>query len=263
MALLLQTDIQQRVNRELAGSLVRIGGKVEQLYGYRNCTVDDINVDNRRSLRYGTSPVGRIRYAYDLLEQEVRFWRKGYRAVRDRRTMFVDIHKVGERPRLHRRYDGCLSSHVIEHSPNNLCMLLNMHLLVKENGRQFHALPHHEYTFDSYRSPTPVEHFVRDFEDRVDITHNTHAEELRELQRRKAFRRSKLGGKDNPYKHFHVFNEHTVRELFEYIFEDVTVDVMETERNADIVVLCSNRLSFGFAEKHGELVERYRVAAKH
>jgi len=65
--------------------------------------------------------------------------------------------------------------HVFEHSPNPILLLLNLYLITRKGGYQFHAIPHYKYTYDSHRNPTDIEHLVSDFENKTDwkdISHN-------------------------------------------------------------------------------------------
>lgn len=257
MALLLNTDIEQKVNTCLTGPLVRVGGKVDQLFAYKNCTVEDINVVNLRSRKFGTSIIGNLRYRYDLLEQEIRFRRKGYHAVRDRKTHFFDLHDTQSCMRLQKRFTGILSSNVIEHSYDPIRFLLNMHLLVDDNGYHFHAIPCYRFTFDQFRTPTPVQHLIDDF---ITGTTKDDLEEHAREHHESARRWDKVKGAEKPAFpgiHCHVFDEHNTKELFERIFEEVTVDIIKTDAFGDVLVLCRNRLNPVFMEKYGELLKGY------
>jgi hypothetical protein len=241
----------------MTGRLARIGGKVDQLIGYRHCTVEDINIDNRRQKKFGTSPLGMIRYGYDLCEQELRYLRKGYRAVRDRKTRFFDVHEAIRLGKCRHSYNGILSSNVIEHSYNVIFFLLNMHFLVEKSGYHYHAIPNYRFTFDRFRTPTPIGHFIDDFKNMT--TENDCAAHAREHYA------SVLRSDESPTAtmpvfpaiHCHVFDEHNTRELFEFIFEEVTVDVIKTDAFNDVLVLCRNTLNAAFRKKFADTIKKY------
>jgi hypothetical protein len=257
MALLLQTDIEQKVNTCMTGLLARVGGKVDQLCTYKRCVVEDINVVNLRSRKFGRSAIGRFRYFVDLLEQEVRFWRKGYHAVRDRKTHFVDMHDAKEHTGLHKRYDGVMSSNVIEHSYDVIRFLLNMHALVKSEGYHFHAIPCYRYTFDQFRSPTPVEHMIDDFIKEV-TKDNLEEHSCEHYASASRWDKVKCVTKPSfPHIHCHVFDEHNTKALFELVFQDVTVDVINTDQFGDVLVLCRNKLNPAFRERFDQQLSKY------
>lgn len=258
MTLLLKTDIEKKVRANITGNLARVGGKVEQVVSYKNCIVEDINIANRRSCKFGSSTIGKLRYCFDLLEQEIRFWRKGYRAIRDRKTLFIDLHDALSCKHLKKKYDGVLSSHVIEHSYNAIWFLLNMHFLVRERGYHFHAIPCYRYTFDQFRTPTTLKHFIDDFKNittKNDLKH--HAREHHES----ALQWDKVRGAEKPKFpriHCHVFDEHNTKELFEFIFEDVTVDIIKKGEFRDVLVMCRNTLNPVFRKKFAEVFSSYQ-----
>jgi hypothetical protein len=254
MTLLANTDIESQVNRRLSGELARIGGKVNQLYRYQNCRVEELNIEKRRQPKPPLTVVKRLRYSYELLEQEVRFWRKGYRAVRDRKTLVLDMHDVVGYPALYQNYDGCLSSNVIEHSWNTMWFLLNLRWITKPDGTQFHAIPHHAHTFDRDRTPTPLAHFIADFEQMIGTTVQSRNKELAALKQEM---HSLTDSAAMHHGHYHVFNEHNTRELVEFMFEDVVVDTIKTAEFSDVLVLFSNRLRPEFERNFNATIERY------
>lgn len=248
MTLLLGSDIEEKVNRCMKGSLGRIGGKVNQLFKYNNCTVEDINIFNLRKQKFGSSFLGKLRYKYDLLEQEVRFWRKGYAAVRDRKCSFFDAHYAFKQIPLHGQFNGILSSNVIEHSYNTILFMLNLHLLGKENAYQFHAIPHYKYTFDKFRKPTPCNHFIQDYVNAIGENENDqHAQDHYDSANKSGFAQE---FPRYPGIHCHVFDEYNTRELIEFMFEEVTVDIIKTREFSDILVLFKNKLNPQFKKKY-------------
>jgi hypothetical protein len=260
MSLLLNSSIEQKLNNNLRGHLARIGGKVDQVFGYKNCTVEDINIENRVSNKFGRSFIGRLRYGYDLLEQEIRFWRKGYHAVRDRKTCFFDVHQAISQKKLPACFDGILSSNVIEHSHNPIWFLLNMQFLVKQDGYHFHAIPCYRFTFDQYRQPTTLQHLIEDFTTMTTPENcQIHADE----HHHSALKWDKvLGDKKPSYPgiHCHVFDEHNTKALFEMIFQDVTVDIIQNEKYGDVLVTCRNALNPEFKAKFGKAMGKYGIS---
>lgn len=260
MPLLLNSSIEQVLKENLRGHLARVGGKVEQVFNYKNCTVEDLNIENRVSNKLGHSFIGRLRYGYDLLEQEVRFWRKGYHAVRDRKTRFFDVHQAISQKKLHNCFDGILSSNVVEHSHNPIWFLLNMYLLVKKGGYHFHAIPCYRYTFDQYRQPTTLQHMIEDFTTMTTPADcQVHADEHHQSALKWD---SVLGAKKPAYPgiHCHVFDEHNTKAFFEMIFQDVTVDVIKSDEFRDVLVTCRNTLNPEFKVKFESIMGKYGFA---
>lgn len=258
MSLLLNSDIEHKLNKYMVGQLARVGGKVDQLLRYEQCTVEDINVENRRLQKFGTSSVGKIRYGYDIFEQEIRYWRKGYRAVRDRMTHFFDVHEAVSNKRLSKKYDGILSSNVIEHSYNAIWFLLNMHFLVKNEGYHYHAIPYYRLTYDQFRTPTPLEHFIDDF--RIMTTPNDcekHAQEHFASVLKWSSNKENVKLPSYPCIHCHVFDEYNTKALFELIFEDVSIDIIKTDEFQDVLVLCRNTLNSRFRKKFKAILKKY------
>lgn len=260
MALLLNTDIEARVHRYIRGRIARVGGTVDQLLAYEGCTVDDFNLPDGGfgKVRTGLRSLLSIK---SLVRQEWRFRTQGWRVPRDRRAVLIDIHDAHGRSDLMGAYDAAVSSNMIEHSPNPIWMLINLHLITRKGGWQYHAIPHYKYTYDMYRTPTPLDHFIADFEAGTGAEDTSHTEDYHrsavvEHGWQKSFHEKYP--LTYPFIHFHVFDEQTVADLFAYVFEDVTNDIIKTESFSDNVVLCSNRLRPEFEAEYGELIRRYR-----
>jgi hypothetical protein len=157
-------------------------------------------------------------------------------------------------------YDGCISSNVIEHSYNPILLLLNFHYLTKKNGWQYHAIPHYKYTFDVYRKPTTLAHFIKDFNEMATEEDTSHYKDYAYSAIIKhGFKREyhKTYPISYPFIHFHVFDETTIRDLFEYVFTDVTVDVLRTDEFSDVIVLASNKLNPKFISTHKSGIKKY------
>lgn len=258
MPLLLGTQIDDLVKKQVRGFLARAGGTVDQLIDYRRCVVEDINIPDGGFGKVW-KPNGQISLRDSLqfirrtIKQEFKFLAAGHRIPRDRKTVVLDMHDAHKRPELHNRYECSISSNVLEHSPNPVMLLLNFYFVTKKGGCQFHAIPHYKYTYDRFRKPTPLDHFIKDFEKKADRTDLSHVEDYRQSAiekdgwQRAFHERYPL---EYPFIHFHVFDEENTKALLEYVFEDVVNDVYKTERFSDNVVLFSNKLNPRFAEKY-------------
>lgn len=200
-----------------SGDIVRVGGTVDHLPEYSGFTVTDLNIENRRKKKYGNSLIGKIRYGYDMFEQEMRYWRKGYRAVRDRKTIFMDSHDIIKLWNCDKKFNGCISSNVLEHSPNLISMLVNLNHILENDAYHFHAIPLYSTIFDWYRKPTTLAHFIEDFENKTAITDMSHN---KERQKAATEKKVTLNNKEEryPHAHYHVFDEDNTKKLFEYVF---------------------------------------------
>jgi len=265
MALLLNSDIGSRVRRCLAGRVARAGGAMNQLMPYEQCTVEDINLPDGGFGRVRTAAGARtlwqrLRVAKRYVLQEWKFLRKGYAVSRDRKTILLDMHSAHHDPSLRGRYDCSISSNLIEHSPNPIFLLLNFFFITRKGGYQYHAIPHYKFTYDMYREPTKLEHLVEDFENMMDASDPTHKEDYIQSAIVKHGWQREFHEKypvAYPYMHFHVFDEHNTRALFEFMFEDVVNDVIKTEEFSDNIVIFRNELNARFLETHKGHMERY------
>jgi hypothetical protein len=260
MALLYNTDIEVQTNKNIVGHIGRIGGTVNQLLKYADCTVTEINIKNDRKTRYGSSIVGKLRYGYDLLEQEVRFFRKGWRAVRDRKTIWMNILDALTQQRIHDFFDATISSNVVEHSYNSILFFLSTWLITRRGGWQYHAVPCCRFTFDRYRSPTTLSHFVDDFE--KGLVHEVAEDaDMHFADFEQSATKSNWPVHDYerriPYLHYHVFDEHNTASLVSLMFEDVTTDIIQLPNQFnDVVILFRNILREGFVRKYGSFVRK-------
>jgi len=235
MSLLLNTDIDIQVNNKIRGNVARVGGSVGQLINYANCWVEDINIldggfDNILKLEsvFNVRKLFRIFRKYS--QQELAYWFHGSVRARDRKTIIIDLHRVvQEKSFLENSYDCSISSNMVEHSPNPIFLLLNFHYITKKDGYQFHTIPHYKYTYDRYRQPSMLEHLISDFKCMTGEEDTTHNEGYIQSAIVKDGWQKDFH-KDYPIKypfiHFHVFDESTVKDLFEYMFQDVTNDVL-------------------------------------
>lgn len=260
--LLLGTDIDRLVKKSIRGMVARAGGTVDQLVEYGPCTVEDINIPDGgfgKVWKPGTTPsLNSIFLLRRLIKQEIKFRFYGHRISRDRKTIIMDMHEAHKALHLNQRYDCSVSSNLVEHSPNPIWLLLNFHLITKKEGHQFHAIPHYSYTYDRFRAPTPLEHMIEDFERMADASDASHVEDYRQSAVIKDGWQKRFHEKyplEYPYIHFHVFDENNTRALFEFLFDDVTVDIYKTDRFSDNVVICGNSLNKKFAERYKNFLQ--------
>jgi methyltransferase family protein len=265
MSLLLSTDIDNQVKRYIRGFVARAGGSVDQLVDYRQCVVEDINIPDGGFGKVCKPVVGAVirdcvPFIKRFLRQEILFFFQGHRVSRDRKTIVLDMHHSQERQELRNKYDCAVSSNLLEHSPNPIWLLLNFYFITKKNGYQFHAIPHYKYTYDRFRKPTPLDHFIEDFESRVDATDMSHVEDYRQSAVEKDGWQRRFHDKyplEYPFIHFHVFDESSTKALMEFMFEDVVNDVYKTDKFSDNVVIFKNTLNKEFVERYKSMINGY------
>ena len=270
MALLLGTNITTRVDDLICGRIARVGGSVNQLLVYGKSTIKQVVDFNLLDDFFGARSVRSARdiglyykFLKTYVRQELGWLLKGYAVPRDRKTLILDVHKAYMHNEMRAAYDSVISSNLIEHSPNPIFLLLNLHYLVRKDGYHFHAIPHYKYTYDCHRKPTPLAHFIEDFENRIDESDKTHNEDYCQSAIDKHGSMRKFHEKypvAPPYIHFHVFDEFNTRELIEFMFQDVTNDVLKTEKYSDNVVLFSNKLNVDFVARYQPLIDEYSPA---
>lgn len=263
--LLLNSTIQKKLGDVAHGRVARIGGTVNQLFTYNHCTVQDFNVlDGGYGNVSSWNSISNLTQVINVLKrrtwQELRHMAQGDRVPLDRETVIIDAHSAYTLSNHRSKYDCCISSNVIEHSYNPILLLLNFHFLTKTDGWQYHAIPHYKYTFDVYRRPTELDHFVEDFKNSVTMSDTTHYRDyIYSAIIKHGYKRNyhRVYPIDYPFIHFHVFDENNVRQLFEYVFSKVTVDVLRTDEFSDNVVLSSNKLNPRFVARHKETIKHY------
>ncbi len=265
MPLVLNTNIDALVNKKIKGKIARIGGTVNQLLQYEGCTVEDINLlDGGYGIIAEIQNAGNLYQMYrsikKIMKQEVRFFKKGHRMPRDRKTLILDLHKAYLQSGLSAKYDCSISSNLIEHSPNPILLLLNFYYITKEGGYQYHAIPHYKYTFDMYRNPTTIEHLIADFESMTTDADSSHREDYRQSAVVKhGWQRDfhKKYPMSYPYMHYHVFDEVNVRQLADFMFEDVCNDILTDDEFSDNVVIFRNTLNDNFCRRFAKLIDFY------
>ena len=91
---------------------------------------------------------------------------------------------------------------------------------------------HYKYTYDWFRRPTPLEHFIEDFENQTGYWRYDARRGLPPVGRRKRLAGEKRFHENYPL-HIRLFtstysDEHNFRALLSYIFQEVTADIYKT-----------------------------------
>lgn len=265
MPLLLHTKIDSLIHKHIQGKVARVGGTVNHLVDYSHTKITDINmidggygyIKKIRDIRSFRNILGTIKR---FGEQEFKHLINGEIIPLDRRTIILDLHEAYLHPKLCHKFDAVISSNVVEHAPNPIFFLLNCYFITKEDGYQYHAIPHYEYTYDMYRKPTSFKHFIEDFENKMGLNDATHVQDYIDSAIIKHGWQKKFHQKypvAYPYIHHHVYNEFNTRELAEFMFEEVTNDIYSSQSNKDNVVLFRNTLNKKFLEKYADLIDSY------
>lgn len=265
MALLHNTEIQSIVNSKIHGKIARVGGRMNQLLEYKNCRVTDINiVDGGYGMVRNKFSMQNLKSFYKAkrrqLRQEIWWMMYGEREMRDRKTIILDMHFAMLNRSLATKFDCSISSNVIEHSPNPIWFLLNFHYITSENGYQYHAIPNYRYTFDQYRKPTKLQHLIDDFEQMLWFDDTTHNQDYVMSAVEKHGHQKPFHEKypvSYPFIHFHVFDEYNTAELMRFMFSDVTVDVIKSEKFNDNIVIFRNKLNDDFVNKYAVHIEKF------
>lgn len=261
------SNIEEQVKKHIKGNVARVGGSVDQVINYTNeIVVQDINIldggfGSIKSLFQGNSGLDYLKILLRKSKQELKHALYGDKTPLDRNTIELDMHFVQRRKDFLHKFDTSISSNVIEHSPNVIFFLLNFHLITKEDGWLFHAIPNYRYTYDRFRSPTLIDHFMSDFETHQTFSDRSHEQDYIQSAIEKDGWQKEFHQKfpvSYPFMHFHVFDETNTKALFATIFEEVTCDVIKNERFADNIVLCRNKLTKQFAEKYANLIEEVK-----
>jgi len=264
MSLLLNSEIE-KYTANIHGNIARIGGSVGQLINYNNCKVTDINIldggfGKVNKLETKISAITQLKYFKRVIRQELEYRRFGEIISRDRKTIILDMHYANEQIRLKHRYDCAISSNMIEHSSNPIWLLLNIYFITKENGYQYHAIPHYKYTYDCFRNPTTLDHLKEDFINMTPFTDITHNQDYIDSAIVKDGWQKEFHIKypvAYPYMHFHVFDENNTYELFDMIFEGVVNDIIKTEEYSDNIVIYQNKLKPSFVNEYKTIIEKY------
>lgn len=266
MGLLHNSNIQELVNNKIVGHIARVGGRMNQLVDYKKCKVTDINIID--------GGYGKVRNKFNIksiknfidtnkrqLRQEIVWLLHGEREMRDRKTNILDMHFAYRKPELQRKFDAVISSNVIEHSPNPIWFLLNLHFITKEDGYQYHAIPHSKLIFDRFRQATTLEHIIEDFESMMWFDDASHKADYTMSAIEKDGHQRTFHEKypvSYPFMHFHVFDEKNTMQLIDFMFEEAVVDCLKTEQYSDLVVIFKNTLKPAFLEKYNQHIALFK-----
>jgi len=111
-----------------------------------------------------------------------------------------------------------------------------------------------------YRQTTPLEHMIADFENESWIEDQSHTEDyIQSAIIRHGWQKEfhQTYPTTYPFIHYHVFDQDNAREMAEFMFEDVTVDIFKNAEHSDNVVFFRNTLNQKFRNAYGSLIDRY------
>ena len=129
-------------------------------------------------------------------------------------------------------YDFVLSCHNLEHLANPVKALKEWQRVTRPGGALILVVPNYRYTFDHRRTPTKVEHMLRDYDLGTPESDMTHLEEI--LKKHdlsldpgagsfEAFRERSRKNFENRCLHHHVFNKSNMRRLLKRLRMKVLV----------------------------------------
>lgn len=75
-------------------------------------------------------------------------------------------------------YDFVIANHFIEHCQNPILTLQNMMRVLRPGGYIYMAIPDKRYTLDIHRSITPLQHFIKDYEEGPEWSEDDHYHEF-------------------------------------------------------------------------------------
>lgn len=109
-------------------------------------------------------------------------------------------------------FDVLASRHVLEHIANPIASLLEWKRVLKGGGYLYISVPDRRKTVEHRRALTPIDHFIADYEAGTPEFDLTHEEEIRQagcgiIQHDRY---------ENPYVHYHTFEDRNLRGLLDY-----------------------------------------------
>ena len=141
--------------------------------------------------------------------------------------------------------DFIIANHFIEHTEDPLGTLANHLRVLRDGGILYLAVPDRRRTFDADRSPTSVDHVVRDHREGPAWSRGTHQEEWARLvdkvpEAEVPARVRKLEEEDYSI-HFHVWNPSEFTELLEYARDEQSlpfaVEALQHNQHEFIAIL--------------------------
>jgi 2-polyprenyl-3-methyl-5-hydroxy-6-metoxy-1,4-benzoquinol methylase len=124
-----------------------------------------------------------------------------------------------------KKYDFCLSCHVLEHIANPLEAISECLRVIKDNGLLLIIVPKKEANFDHNRSITAFEHLKNDYNKNIGEDDLSHLEEILKLHdlsldpgagKYSQFKKRSINNFQNRALHHHVFNMNLLCKIFEF-----------------------------------------------
>ena len=124
-------------------------------------------------------------------------------------------------------FDFIINSHILEHLANPMKALMEWKRIVKKGGFIFFVVPNMEFTNDSHRSLTTMEHLVKDYENNTSLHDTTHMREVFSNSKNPWYCMERFQPLQSPYLHQHTWNMKSLLELLGYLKFEI-VDAWET-----------------------------------
>jgi predicted SAM-dependent methyltransferase len=124
-------------------------------------------------------------------------------------------------------FDFIINSHILEHLANPLKVLMEWKRIVKKGGFIFFVVPNMEFTNDSHRSLTTMEHLIKDYENNTGLHDTTHMREVFSNSNNPWYCMERFQPLQSPYLHQHTWNMKSLLELLGYLKFEI-VDAWET-----------------------------------
>ena len=163
----------------------------------------------------------KVRYVDLLPSSELK---KLYHNLPENDFVNVDIIDNGERLDKIKdaTQDFVIANHFLEHCQDPIAAVHNMLRVVKPGGIIYLAIPDKNYTFDRDRPVTPLEHYIKDFEEGPEWSCEGHYEEVIRLIEHIDDDKQVLARKktlmDSGYSiHFHVWSQFEMMEFITFI----------------------------------------------
>jgi len=141
--------------------------------------------------------------------------------------------------------DFVIACHVLEHIPNPLKALKDIHRVLKRYGILYLSIPDKRYTFDRERPVTPLSHVIKDYEEGtiVDNCIDHYREWIDFVESRRNNPVAKTVDEAKRYRiHFHVWVPDSILEILEHMGKNLDaqfslLDYYYKEGDAEVVCI--------------------------